>query len=141
MLSIPHLLIIFLVALVALGPEKLPQVARTLGKMMAEFRRITGDFRSTIEGEMREMERQAEMKQAAAAAQAEVKSALDAVNSVAYDVSQTGVDSTPMVPETVLPPADAPPADAAPQQQQPPAEAQEPVAASAPSSSEKLTNG
>src|SRR5579871_3124176 len=93
MLSIPHLLIIFLVALIVLGPDKLPQVARVLGKTMAEFRRITGDFRSTIEGEVREMERQAEMKQAAAAAQAEVNSALDAVNSVARDVSQTGVES------------------------------------------------
>ena len=90
MLSIPHLLIIFLVALVVLGPDKLPQVARVLGKTMAEFRRITADFRSTIEGEVREMERQAEIRQAAAAAQAEVDTALQAVGSVARDVSQTG---------------------------------------------------
>ena len=141
MLSIPHLLIIFLVALIVLGPDKLPQVARVLGKTMAEFRRITGDFRSTIEGEVREMERQAEMKQAADAAKAEVQSALDAVNSVAHDVSQTGVDSSSMVPEVILPPADAPPADAAAPQPQPPADTQEPVGASAPSSPEKLTNG
>ena len=79
MLSIPHLLIIFLVALIVLGPDKLPQVARMLGKTMAEFRRITGDFRTTIEGEVREMERQAEIRQAAAAAQAEVNTALEAV--------------------------------------------------------------
>jgi Tat protein translocase TatB subunit len=134
MLSIPHLLIIFLVALVVLGPDKLPQVARVLGKTMAEFRRITADFRSTIEGEVREMERQAEIRQAAAAAQAEVNTALEAVGAVARDVSQTGVetpsqsdllsDSTKAVPETTLPP-----------------EPQEPVAASAPASIEKPTNG
>jgi hypothetical protein len=105
--------------------------------MMAEFRRITGDFRSTIEGEVREMERQAEMKQAADAAKAEVNSALEAVNSVAHDVSQTGVDSSSMVPEVILPPADSAPA----QPDQPPAEPHEPVGASAPSSPEKLTNG
>ena len=139
MLSIPHLLIIFLVALIVLGPEKLPQVARTLGKMMAEFRRITGDFRSTIEGEVREMERQAEMKQAAAAAQAEVNSALEAVNSVAHDVSQTGVDTDAHpVPEVILPPIEG---AAPPQQPQPPAETQEPVGAATPSSPEKFTNG
>ncbi len=63
MLSLPHLVIIFLVALVVLGPEKLPEVARTLGKMMAQFRRVTGDFRSQIEGEMRDLERQAHMKE------------------------------------------------------------------------------
>jgi len=134
MLSIPHLLIIFLVALIVLGPDKLPQVARVLGKTMAEFRRITADFRTTIEGEVREMERQAEIRQVAAAAQAEVDTALEAVGAVAHDVSQTGVeppsqsdalsDSTKLVPETTLPP-----------------EPQEPVAASAPASPEKLTNG
>jgi Tat protein translocase TatB subunit len=67
MLSIPHLVIIFLVALVVLGPEKLPQVARMLGKAMADFRRVTGDFRVQIEDEMREMERQALLKKEAAA--------------------------------------------------------------------------
>lgn len=141
MLSIPHLLIIFLVALIVLGPEKLPQVARSMGKMMAEFRRITGDFRSTIEGEVREMERQSEMKQAAAAAQAEVNSALDAVNSVARDVAQTGVESEPHpVPDVILPPAEGP----IPPQQPPHEtahETQEPVGAATPSSPEKLTNG
>jgi Tat protein translocase TatB subunit len=63
MLSVPHLAIIFLVALIVLGPEKLPQIARTLGKAMADFRRITGDFRVQIEDEMREMERQTRIKQ------------------------------------------------------------------------------
>jgi Tat protein translocase TatB subunit len=94
MLSIPHLIIIFLVALIVLGPDKLPQVARVLGKTMAEFRRITADFRSTIEGEVREMDRQAQIRQAAAAAQAEVDTALQAVGSAARDVSQTGVEHT-----------------------------------------------
>jgi Tat protein translocase TatB subunit len=63
MLSVPHLVVIFLVALIVLGPEKLPEVARTLGKMMAQFRRVTGDFRSQIEGEMRDLERQARMRE------------------------------------------------------------------------------
>lgn len=63
MLSIPHLVIIFLIALIVLGPEKLPQVARVLGKAMADFRRITGDFRMQIEDEMREMERHTRLQQ------------------------------------------------------------------------------
>ena len=94
MLSIPHLLIIFLVALIVLGPDKLPQVARVLGKTMAEFRRITADFRTTIEGEVREMERQAEIRQAAAAAKAEVNDRPRGGRCpCAHDVSQTGVDT------------------------------------------------
>jgi sec-independent protein translocase protein TatB len=63
MLSVPHLIIIFLVALVVLGPEKLPEVARTLGKVMSEFRKVTTDFRSTLENEMNEIDRQAREKE------------------------------------------------------------------------------
>ena len=58
MLSIPHLIIIFVVALVVFGPEKLPELARNLGKVMADFKRATGDFRSTFEDHMRDLERE-----------------------------------------------------------------------------------
>ncbi len=60
MLSIPHLIIIFLVALVVFGPQKLPELARTLGKLMAEFRKATGDLRSTFDEHMRELELEAQ---------------------------------------------------------------------------------
>ena len=65
MLSFGHMVVIFIVVLVVLGPEKLPQVARTIGKVTSEFRRITNDFRSQIEDEMREVERQTRIKQEA----------------------------------------------------------------------------
>jgi TatA/E family protein of Tat protein translocase len=61
MLSIPHLIIIFLVALVVFGPNKLPELARNLGRLMAEFRRATGDLRSTFDEHMRELEREAQL--------------------------------------------------------------------------------
>jgi TatA/E family protein of Tat protein translocase len=61
MLSIPHLIIIFLVALVVFGPQKLPELARTLGRVMAEFRKATGDLRSTFDEHMRELERDAQL--------------------------------------------------------------------------------
>lgn len=67
MLSIPHLIIIFLIALVVLGPEKLPQVARVMGKTMADFRRITNDFRMQVEDEMRELDRQTREREIATA--------------------------------------------------------------------------
>jgi TatA/E family protein of Tat protein translocase len=62
MLSIPHLIIIFVVALVVFGPEKLPDLARNLGKVMSEFRRATGELRSTFEGHMRDLEREADVR-------------------------------------------------------------------------------
>jgi sec-independent protein translocase protein TatB len=60
MLSLPHLVIVFIVALVVFGPEKLPELARTAGKFMAEFRRMSGEFKSTFEGHMRDLEREAD---------------------------------------------------------------------------------
>ena len=62
-MSFTQILVILVIALIVLGPEKLPQVARMVGKALAEFRRITGDFRSTIEGEMKELERETALKE------------------------------------------------------------------------------
>jgi sec-independent protein translocase protein TatB len=62
MLSIPHLIIIFVVALIVFGPEKLPELAKNLGKVMAEFKRATGEFRMTLDDQLRELEREAEQR-------------------------------------------------------------------------------
>jgi TatA/E family protein of Tat protein translocase len=61
MLSVPHLVIIFLVALLVFGPEKLPELARKLGKATAEFKRATDGLRAGFEEHMRELEREASL--------------------------------------------------------------------------------
>ena len=48
----PELFLIFVVALIVFGPRKLPEIGKSLGKMMAEFRRASNDFRNTIESEV-----------------------------------------------------------------------------------------
>jgi sec-independent protein translocase protein TatB len=63
MFSIPHLVIIFVVVLVVFGPEKLPDLARNIGKVLGEFRRATGDLQSTFEGHLRDIERESSMRQ------------------------------------------------------------------------------
>ncbi len=67
------MIVVFIVVLVVFGPQKLPELARGLGKLMAEFRKASTDFKSAFEEEMRDMERQAlqaERKKAAEAAAA-----------------------------------------------------------------------
>jgi sec-independent protein translocase protein TatB len=72
MLSIPHMIIIFIVALIFFGPEKLPELARNVGKVMAEFKRATGDFKSTFEDHLRQLEREADQRRIAPPAAAPV---------------------------------------------------------------------
>ena len=59
MLSIPHMIVVFVIVLVVFGPQKLPELARGLGKLMAEFRKASTDFKTAFEEEMRDLERQA----------------------------------------------------------------------------------
>jgi len=73
------MIVVFVIVLVVFGPQKLPELARGLGKMMAEFRKASTDFKSAFEEEMRDLERQAreverrkaEVASAATAAQTE----------------------------------------------------------------------
>ncbi|MDH3492347.1 MAG: twin-arginine translocase TatA/TatE family subunit [Acidobacteriota bacterium] len=46
-----ELLLVGMVALVVFGPRRIPELARKAGKMMAEFRKVSNDFRSTWERE------------------------------------------------------------------------------------------
>jgi Tat protein translocase TatB subunit len=50
----PELIVIMLVALVVLGPTRLPDAARNLGKAMAEFRRISGGFKAELRDALNE---------------------------------------------------------------------------------------
>lgn len=65
-IGIPELIVIFILALLIFGPKKLPELGRNLGKALTEFRRASNDLRHAVEGEMRELERQAEEAKRAA---------------------------------------------------------------------------
>ena len=55
-LGVPELIIIFVVALIVFGPRKLPELGKSLGKGLAEFRRASNELKSTIEEEVRAIE-------------------------------------------------------------------------------------
>jgi Tat protein translocase TatB subunit len=48
----PELFLIMVVALIVFGPRKLPEMGKSLGKMMAEFRKASSEFQRTIEDEV-----------------------------------------------------------------------------------------
>jgi Tat protein translocase TatB subunit len=49
----PEVILLFVAALLLFGPRRLPEIGRTLGKTVADFRRATNDFRSNLEREVR----------------------------------------------------------------------------------------
>lgn len=55
-IGLPELIIILIVALVVFGPKKLPDLAKSLGKGMAEFKKATDDFKSTIQSDVSSIE-------------------------------------------------------------------------------------
>ena len=53
-IGMPELLVILVVALIVLGPKRLPEIARSLGRGMAEFRRASNEFTRTISASIEE---------------------------------------------------------------------------------------
>jgi sec-independent protein translocase protein TatA len=56
-LGMPELILIFVVALIIFGPRKLPELGRSLGKSLNEFKRASNELRSTLDEEIRTEER------------------------------------------------------------------------------------
>jgi TatA/E family protein of Tat protein translocase len=59
--GMPELIIILVIALIIFGPRKLPELGRSLGKSIGEFRKASNELKSTLEEEIR-MEEQKEQK-------------------------------------------------------------------------------
>ncbi len=94
-LGLPELLMIFAVILIVFGPRRIPEIGRTLGKALAEFRKATDDLKGTLEREVR-LE---ELKQIAQPAMAPFEV-----------VSRNEPSPSPSLPEPVPAPAEEPPA-------------------------------
>ena len=65
-LGAPELVFIFILALMLFGPKKLPELGRTIGKAMTEFRRAKAELQSTFDREMQNIERETGVKELAA---------------------------------------------------------------------------
>jgi TatA/E family protein of Tat protein translocase len=69
-LGMPELIVIFVIALIIFGPRKLPELGRSLGKSIAEFKRASNELKSTLEEEIRLEEQRAKQEEATKAVQA-----------------------------------------------------------------------
>jgi TatA/E family protein of Tat protein translocase len=64
-IGIPELVIIFTIALIIFGPRKLPELGKSLGKSLAEFKRASNELKNTLDEEIRMEERKSQDRQEA----------------------------------------------------------------------------
>jgi TatA/E family protein of Tat protein translocase len=62
-LGTPELIIIFVIALIVFGPRKLPELGKSLGKSLAEFKRASNELKNTLDEEIRMEERKQQQAQ------------------------------------------------------------------------------
>lgn len=72
-IGMPEMIIILVIALIVIGPQKLPELAKSLGRGLAEFKKATDDFQKTVQEESRKSDDKAVTPpQVATAEQAQV---------------------------------------------------------------------
>jgi len=103
----PELLLILVIALIVFGPRKLPEMGRSLGKMMLEFRRASNEFKRTVEDEV-DAEQARERAQAAAPAPAATLAAPPAGGAPAAGAAESSAEAAP-APVAPAPPLAPPP--------------------------------
>ena len=52
-IGMPELVIIFVIALIVFGPRKLPELGKSLGKSLSEFKKASNELRNSLEEEIR----------------------------------------------------------------------------------------
>jgi sec-independent protein translocase protein TatA len=69
-IGMPELIIIFVIALIIFGPRKLPELGKSLGKSIAEFKKASNELRNTLEEEIRIEEQRSKVEAAKTVADA-----------------------------------------------------------------------
>jgi|SRR5271165_2626059 len=91
--GVQEMIVIFLVALVLFGPKKLPELGRTIGKAITEFRRAQSELKSTFETHMRELERESEsIKEVTRSYTNEISHSYEQYDSSYYDSGAYGAE-------------------------------------------------
>ena len=95
-IGMPELIIIMVIALIVIGPQKLPELAKSLGKGLAEFKKATDDFKQNMDSETRneeERERLAKLAEMKLQAETEAVKPAEELKDVVESVAKADQES------------------------------------------------
>jgi sec-independent protein translocase protein TatB len=106
-MSFSETIFLFFLALLVFGPKKLPEIARQAGKLLAELRRASNEFKSQIESEISRIEVEERHKTLPPAAPPENTVASMSLNPAASETIPQAANATLAAPvaDPILPPA------------------------------------
>jgi len=96
-IGFPELMVIFVIALLVFGPKRLPDLGRSLGRGLAEFRRASNDLKHSVEREMESLDRASDDLKHSVEREME---SLDLENSIAGKPHTPAEDTKPDVPKS-----------------------------------------
>ena len=83
-LGLPEIIVIFVIALVVFGPKKLPDLGRSIGRAMAEFKKASDDFQESVRSEIKDVEKTVDVKE-------EIKQ-IEQLGNLDMAYKETGID-------------------------------------------------
>ncbi len=89
-LGMPELVVIFVIALLVFGPRKLPDLGKSIGRAMAEFKKAQHDFQESVQAEIKEVEKTTNLQ--------ELKE-LGSIDLEAYKDADSGTGGTKRKPD------------------------------------------
>jgi sec-independent protein translocase protein TatB len=87
-MSFPDTVVLFILALLLFGPKKLPQIARQVGKALAEFKRASNEFKAQIESEISQLEYEERRKEQEQKALPKIEPISEAVQSSHFALNE-----------------------------------------------------
>jgi TatA/E family protein of Tat protein translocase len=102
-MSFPDTVVLFVLALLLFGPKKLPQIARQVGKALAEFKRASNEFKAQIESEISQLEFEEKRKEQAQSSAPKIEPMSGSIPSSRFSLPEKPTESDSPSPDVNSP--------------------------------------